>query len=142
MLGYYTTLNQKVGYNILTIKYKILHFVNTSQQEIITLYYKRNIPMKNKKLLIFVFVFIVCSFVAMFAFYSFSIENDIDKYDHNLCLKAYENTVALYNNNEIEEIYSDIVLNALPIKDQNDLQKGIPIDSKDELLRLLEDFDG
>ncbi len=98
--------------------------------------------MKNKKLLVLIFVFIICSFVAMFAFYSFSVTSDTDNDDSKLYLKAYENTVALYNNNEIKEIYSDIVLNALPIKDQNDLQKGILIKSNDELLQLLEDFDG
>lgn len=57
-------------------------------------------------------------------------------------LKSYKNTVALYENGVKKEIYEEIVLNSLPSKDIADLNKGIIIADKDELLRILEDFDG
>lgn len=57
-------------------------------------------------------------------------------------LKSYNNTVALYENGVKKEVFDEIVLNSLPLKDIHDLQKGIIIHSDDELLRILEDFDG
>ena len=59
-----------------------------------------------------------------------------------IVLKSYNNTVALYENGVKKEIYEQIVLNSLPLKDISDLEKGIIIHSDDELLRILEDFDG
>lgn len=59
-----------------------------------------------------------------------------------IVLKSYKNTIALYENGIKKEIYEQIVLNSLPPKDVEDLKKGIIISSKDELLRILEDFDG
>ena len=57
-------------------------------------------------------------------------------------LKSYKNTVALYENGIKKEIFEQIVLNSLPEKDKIDLKKGIIIETEDELLRILEDFDG
>lgn len=98
--------------------------------------------MKNKNIIILAFVFILCAIAAVFAFYSLADESTDTSGDNSLYLKAYENTVALYKNEKIEEIYEDIVLNALPIKDQNMLKQGILINNDEELLELLEDFDG
>lgn len=56
-------------------------------------------------------------------------------------LKSYKNTVALYKNDEILEIYSDIVLNTLPETDIFLLSKGIVIENYSEINRILEDYD-
>ncbi len=64
------------------------------------------------------------------------------KTSNEFVLKSYKNTVALYENGVKKEIYEEIVLNSLPSKDIADLNKGIIIADKDELLRILEDFDG
>lgn len=67
-----------------------------------------------------------------------------DKKQENteIILKSYKNTVALYENGVKKEVYEEIVLNTLPEKDIKDLNVGIIINSNDELLRILEDFDG
>lgn len=57
-------------------------------------------------------------------------------------LKSYNNTVALYEGNKRTKIYSDIVLNSLPISDIARLEKGIIIGSEEELTSILEDLDG
>lgn len=62
--------------------------------------------------------------------------------NNEIVLKSYNNTVALYENGVKKEVYEQIVLNSLPRKDVEDLEKGIIITNKDELLRILEDFDG
>ncbi len=67
-----------------------------------------------------------------------------DKKQENteIILKSYKNTVALYENGVKKEVYEEIVLNTLPEKDIKELNVGIIINSNDELLRILEDFDG
>ena len=57
-------------------------------------------------------------------------------------LKSYKNTVALYNNEQILEIYSDIVLNTLPQKDIQNFNKGIPVKTPAAAQAYLENFDG
>lgn len=64
------------------------------------------------------------------------------KNKNEIVLKSYNNTVALYENGIKKEIYEQIVLNSLPPKDVEDLKKGIIISDEEELLRILEDFDG
>ena len=58
-------------------------------------------------------------------------------------LRAYNNTVALYNGeNEIVEVYDGIVLNTLPDADVRQLTNGIAFSTKAEALRTVEDYDG
>ncbi len=57
-------------------------------------------------------------------------------------LKSYNNTVALYEGGKRTKIYSDIVLNSLPISDIARLENGIIIGSEEELTSILEDLDG
>ena len=59
-----------------------------------------------------------------------------------MILRSYNNTVALYENGVRTKIFNEIVLNNLPDTDISDLKKGIIIDDNDELLKILEDFDG
>lgn len=57
-------------------------------------------------------------------------------------LKAYENTVALYVDGEIKEVYSEIILDTLPKQDIDQLESGIAFDNCDEARSAIEDYDG
>ncbi len=57
-------------------------------------------------------------------------------------LKSYRNCVALYKNEEIIEIYDDIVLNNLPPNDKAILKSGIEFNSISEVDTALQDYDG
>ena len=56
-------------------------------------------------------------------------------------LKSYRNCLALYENEEILEIYNDVVLYNLPPTDREVLSKGITFNSKEEAQIALQDFD-
>ncbi len=60
----------------------------------------------------------------------------------NYTLKSYKNTVALYNGEEIVEIYNNIVLNNLPERDIQNFNSGIPVATRAQADTLLEDYDG
>lgn len=56
-------------------------------------------------------------------------------------LKSYRNCVALYENQELIEVYDEIVLNSLPVTDRKNLNKGINFDNKSQVHIALEDYD-
>lgn len=60
----------------------------------------------------------------------------------NYCLKSYKNTVALYNGEEIIQIYNNIVLNTLPEQDVINFNNGIAVATPAQAEIILEDFDG
>ncbi|MBP3706389.1 MAG: hypothetical protein J6J13_03965 [Clostridia bacterium] len=57
-------------------------------------------------------------------------------------LKSYKNTVALYKNNDIAEIYDNVILNTLPLSDQYELNKGISVEDEAQALKFIENYDG
>ena len=57
-------------------------------------------------------------------------------------IKSYGNSVALYNGDELEEIYTDIVLDTLPPEDVNMLESGIVFPTREEAEQAMEDYDG
>ena len=59
----------------------------------------------------------------------------------NYSLKAYKNTVALYNGDKIIEIYNNIVLNTLPEKDILAFKNGIDVSTPSQAETLLEDYE-
>ncbi len=59
----------------------------------------------------------------------------------NYILKSYKNTVALYDNDEIVKIYSDIVLNTLPKNDIQIFNSGISVPTPTHADQYLENFD-
>ena len=61
--------------------------------------------------------------------------------DTNYILKAYKNTVALYNGEKLVKIYDDIVLNTLPEKDIYQFRSGLRVSSPEYADKYLEDFD-
>ncbi len=57
-------------------------------------------------------------------------------------LKSYRNCVALYKNEEIIEIYDNIVLNNLPENDKTDLENGIEFECISDVDTAIQDYDG
>ena len=57
-------------------------------------------------------------------------------------LHSYGNNVALYNGNEVVEVYGSIVLDTLPDEDRRLLDNGIHFTTKEEAVSAIEDYDG
>lgn len=57
-------------------------------------------------------------------------------------LKAYENTVALYEGTQIIEVYDEIEISALPQNDQSRLVVGISFQTISDAREAAEDYDG
>ncbi|MBR7133011.1 MAG: hypothetical protein IKD04_05710 [Clostridia bacterium] len=77
-------------------------------------------------------IIIACGFVAR------DQKNSHEKW----VLLSYGNNVALYNGNEIIEVYGNIVLDTLPAEDKRLLDNGIVFQTRDEAVSAIEDFDG
>ena len=57
-------------------------------------------------------------------------------------LKAYGNSVALYNGDKIATVYGDIVLDNLPADDIKILESGSAFPTREEAEQASEDYDG
>ncbi len=57
-------------------------------------------------------------------------------------LKAYGNSVALYNDKDLAAVYGDIVLDDLPPEDIKILESGIAFPTREEAEQAIEDYDG
>lgn len=57
-------------------------------------------------------------------------------------LKSYGNSVALYNGDELETVYGDIVLDSLPPDDIKILENGLAFPTREEAEKAIEDYDG
>ena len=57
-------------------------------------------------------------------------------------LKAYGNSVALYNGDEIKAIYGEVELDTLPPEDERMLESGIAFPTRAEAETAIEDYDG
>lgn len=57
-------------------------------------------------------------------------------------LKAYGNSVALYNGKDLAAVYGDIVLDDLPPEDIKILENGIAFPTREEAEKAIEDYDG
>ena len=57
-------------------------------------------------------------------------------------LHSYGNNVALYNGDQIIEVYGSIALNTLPGEDKRQLDNGIVFKTKEEAVSAIEDYDG
>lgn len=88
------------------------------------------------KKVLFPILFFTCAFLILLRFAS-NPKNDAADYT----LKSYKNTVALYDGQEIIEIYSEIVLNTLPEKDIQIFEKGISFSSPSQAENYLLDFE-
>lgn len=57
-------------------------------------------------------------------------------------LQSYGNNVALYNGDNVIEVYGSIMLDTLPEEDKRQLDNGILFLTKEEARTAIEDFDG
>ena len=57
-------------------------------------------------------------------------------------LQSYGNNVALFNGEEIIEVYGTIMLDTLPAEDKRQLDSGIYFSTKEEAVNAIEDYDG
>ncbi|MBR6510352.1 MAG: BofC C-terminal domain-containing protein [Clostridia bacterium] len=57
-------------------------------------------------------------------------------------LHSYGNNVALYNGDQIIEVYGSIMLDTLPTSDKKQLDNGIAFSTREEAVSAIEDYDG
>ena len=57
-------------------------------------------------------------------------------------LHSYGNNVALYNGDDIIEVYGAIMLDTLPLEDRKQLDNGISFPTRKEAVDAIEDYDG
>ncbi|MBE6750079.1 MAG: hypothetical protein E7560_02830 [Ruminococcaceae bacterium] len=57
-------------------------------------------------------------------------------------LHSYGNNVALYNGEDVVEVYGTILLDTLPEADKRQLENGIAFPTKAEAVLAIEDYDG
>ncbi|MEE0839004.1 MAG: BofC C-terminal domain-containing protein [Acutalibacteraceae bacterium] len=69
------------------------------------------------------------------------INHSKDNYS-NPILKEDGGQVKLFRNGNVVAIYDDIVIDILPPDDREALKKGIEIKNEEELLSIIEDYDG
>lgn len=55
-------------------------------------------------------------------------------------LKAVENNIALYRNEELIEIFDDIYVDVLPKADREELENGIAFETRSDAVKATEDY--
>lgn len=98
--------------------------------------------MEKKQRAIAIVALIIAIFVAIFVItVGLVIMNKIEN-PKAWVLHSYGNNVALYNGDEIIEVYSGIVLDTLPEEDKRLLDSGISFTTREEAVSAIEDYDG
>ena len=88
-------------------------------------------------------VILVCAICLSAIIITFSFSIKIEKEEPNeWVLASYGDNVALYNQNEVVEVYGSISLENLPVADRERIKRGIIFDSKSEAELAVEDYDG
>lgn len=90
----------------------------------------------------------LCTLLILFTFYY----NDKNKSNQNnntpneneyvYTLISEDGTVNLYKGTEFVKNYSNIIVTDLPLTDRDNLISGIKLKTMDEVMRIIEDFDG
>ena len=96
---------------------------------------------KTYKLLFAIILIISLSVSAILIAVGFAIKNKQDNPDLWV-LHSYGNNVALYNGENIIEVYGTIALDTLPESDKRLLDNGIVFQSREEAQSAIEDYDG
>lgn len=96
---------------------------------------------RNKTALIIAIVTLTVALIVILTAIGFVIKNQ-SKQPERWVLHSYGNNVALYNGDEIIEVYGSIVLDTLPAEDKRLLDNGIAFESKEEAVNAIEDYDG
>ena len=96
---------------------------------------------KNQKLLLIIILIISLSVSVILVAIGFAVKNKVDNPDLWV-LHSYGNNVALYNGEDIIEVYGTISLDTLPESDKRLLDNGIIFHSREEAQSAIEDYDG
>lgn len=91
-----------------------------------------------KKTALTVIIFTLILSVILILIYYRSNKAVKDKY----ILKEYNGTVALFENDDILSVYDEIVLSAFPSADRQRFSEGIQVNSPEDALKIIEDYDG
>lgn len=91
----------------------------------------------KKRLLILSVSLLITIIIVIFSFIKVSAKSNT-----SLLLKELNGTVALYKGNKIIKIYDEIVVSVLPKNDQEALKSGIIIKNEEQLMSIIEDYDG
>ena len=94
--------------------------------------------MKNKLLILAIVICITLIVVIT----SILVVSASKNQDNRLILKIYEDEVCLMKGDKVITEYDDIVIDVLPIYDRNRLYEGIIIENEEQLMSILEDYDG
>ena len=95
----------------------------------------------NQRKLIVILLIITLSLTAIIIASGFAIRDKVDE-PELWVLHSYGNNVALYNGENIIEVYGSIALDTLPKSDREMLDNGIAFHSKEEARSAIEDYDG
>lgn len=96
---------------------------------------------RNRTALIVAIVTLVIALIVILIAIGFVIKNQTEE-PERWVLHSYGNNVALYNGDQIIEVYGGIVLDTLPAEDKRLLDNGIAFESKEEAVNAIEDYDG
>ena len=87
-------------------------------------------------------IIIAVTLIFIIAVIAFGLSMKSDTANTSYTLKAYKNTVALYQNDNLIKTYDDIVLNTLPLSDIDRFKSGITVSSENDAIKIIEDYDG
>ncbi len=82
----------------------------------------------------------ICIAIIIIAF-SFALKTKTEE-PAQWVLHSYGNNVALYNGDDIIEVYGSIMLDTLPEEDRRLLNNGIAFLTREEAVSAIEDYDG
>lgn len=93
----------------------------------------------KKKLLILTILALITFTVIIASIYR---NNVTEQPDNTLVLKENNGQVVLFKGTEIITVYDTVIVDVLPDSDREALKKGIPIENEEQLLSIIEDYDG
>lgn len=93
----------------------------------------------KKKLLILTFAVLI---TLTFIIASLSNNNVTQQSDDTLVLKENNGQVVLFEGTQILRVYDTIIIDVLPDSDKEALKKGITIENEEQLLSIIQDYDG
>lgn len=95
----------------------------------------------NQRKLILIILIIALSLAAIIVACGFALRSKAEN-PEIWVLHSYGNNVALYNGDDIIEVYGSIALDTLPEADKKLLENGIAFHSREEAQSAIEDYDG
>ena len=93
----------------------------------------------KKKLLILTFAVLI---TLTFIIASLSNNNVTQQSDDTLVLKENNGQVVLFEGTQVLRVYDTIIIDVLPDSDKEALKRGITIENEEQLLSIIEDYDG